>query len=241
MEEGRDERRSPRVLVADDLLFEQHRLSELIDDVGAVTVHAAETEDFGHLDLSILALRSVGRSGGIPPRPPGSERWRHPPVLGITSFDRPWISLPSTDRQVVALVDRQANAEQLRSCLRRLLYAGPERRASTRASCCLPVEVAVRGGRSVEFATSLSEGGMGLATRRELEIGDSVRLRWDSDGSADEAIEARGEVVHARASARNDADYEIGVVFAELSDRASHLVRSQVVGLLAALGCLENV
>jgi len=93
----------------------------------------------------------------------------------------------------------------------------------------------------VEFATSLSEGGMGLATRRELEIGDSVRLRWDSDGSADEAIEARGEVVHARASARNDADYEIGVVFAELSDRASHLVRSQVVGLLAALGCLENV
>lgn len=235
----------PTVLIHEDVCFESSCLSSLVRDVGGAAVGPSEMGTRPrNADLWIVDASGFSDLESALGDDFNANGERPLPVLGVLGvigeLERGYLPLAKLARMgLVGLIDRRAKAEQIRACLRELLYGGVSRRGARRAPCCLPVTLESRGVRSEEFITSLSVGGAGLATRREIAEGEAVSLRWAIGEGADATIEVSGRVVHQRASVRDDADWEFGVSFDGVSERARAVLEEQVGSILDALGCLD--
>lgn len=231
----------PRVFVAHDVRFARLRLSQVLrgagydvvlkpDDVGlraAVEREAVppdllllqiEPKDPASLD-GIRDLKASGLTSGSP-------------ILGVTAERRADLDLDSLRRAGVSgVMDGGCVPEEVVLRVNRMLRAPHERRRHLRARVRLPVEVTAHGETTQETGISLSIGGMGIATVREIDVNAFVKVRFTLPEAADEPIEAEGRATYVLNAGK--AEQSFGTFFYPLRDRALGAIEREVERLLA--------
>jgi DNA-binding response OmpR family regulator len=230
----------PRVFVAHDVRFARLRLSQVLRGAGYdvvlkpddVCLRAAvereamppdlllvqiEPKDPASLD-AIRELRTSGLTNGSP-------------ILGVTAEGRAGLDLESLRQAGVAgVMDGGCVPEEVVSRVNRLLRAPHERRRHLRAAMRLPVEITAHGETTQETGISLSIGGMGIATAREIEVNTFVKVRFTVP-EVDEPIGAEGRATYVLNA--GGAEQSFGMFFYPLRDRALGVIQREVERLLA--------
>lgn len=246
------ERTTPRVFILENTQFSRMRLSSIVEEAGCEVVQSS----VGGGDLC-EQLESVGAPVSlvvVPLYPDPSARmdavgalrkreWlKKVPILAISPIDQSGISLSQLRVLGVAgMIDRRALPEHVRFRVSQVVYQGPNGRRFERAPCCLPVDVEVNGEVRTEHAISLSIAGMGLASSRKIAPNTPVKLRFVLGAPEDQLVEAEGRAVHIRPTQRDGADFEVGVFFYPLADRACGAIQAEVNKLLAAWAAVSRM
>jgi DNA-binding response OmpR family regulator len=231
----------PRVFVAHDVRFARLRISQVLRGAGYdvvlkpddVCLRAAVEREAMPPDLLLLQVESKDpasldairelRTSGLAS---GSS------ILGVTAEGRGDLDLDSLRQAGVAgIVDGDSAPEEVLSRVNRMLRAPHERRRHLRAAMQLPVEITAYGENTQATGISLSIGGMGIATVREIETNAFVRVRFAVPEAGDEPIEAEGRATYVLKAGRPEQSF--GMFFYPLRDRALGVIQREVERLLA--------
>jgi DNA-binding response OmpR family regulator len=231
----------PRIFVAKDVRIASLRLSQVLRGAGYDVVlkpddlelrAAVEKED---LPPDLLLLQ-------VEPEDPSSldairelrtaESTSGTPILGVTAQGRSALDFDSLRRAGVAgVVDGGCIPEEVVSRVNRMLRAPHERRRHLRATTRTPVEVTAKGETTHEIAVSLSIGGMGISSARDIEVSTDLRVRFAVPEAIHEPIEVEGRATYVRNGGAGTRNF--GVFFYSPCDRAVGLIHREVERLLS--------
>lgn len=232
----------PRLFLAEDVHFgdtplttvaEETQSRWVLRDPGA-ELDAALNQAGPPLDLVLLRLPPDPDAVLATLRLARAQDWLAAvPVLAIGEIDRADLDFSQLRALgVVGLIDLRSPPEHVRFRINQLVYTAFERRRHhERVPCFIPVQLEAKGAVSEERAVTLSEGGMGLSSRRCIEPGTDAVLRFRLGSGAGEPLVLESRVIYARAVRREETRYEFGLLFRGVAEHARAAIREEVRGL----------
>lgn len=239
-----DDHWPPRLFLCEDLRFgdtplaivAQETQSKWVLGDPAVGLCAALNRAGPPLDLILLRIPPDPDAELAALRLARAEEWLAAvPVLAIGELDRSDRDLSQLRALgVVGLIDPSSLPEHVRFRINQLVYTGFERRRHhERVPCWIPVQLEAKGAVTEERALTLSEGGMGLSSRRCIEPDTQAVIRFRLDSGPNEPVVLEGRVIYVRAVQRRETRYEFGLVFRDVAGHKRAAIRE-------GLRCLKD-
>jgi DNA-binding response OmpR family regulator len=231
----------PRIFIGEDLTVSRLRLSQVLRGAGyEVSVQAADmtlpdavrreprapalfvlplcAADTSIVD-TICYLQAQGLSRGAP-------------ILCVSSQENAVLDFEMLRLAgVCGVIDPRCGSEDFVLRINGLLRPSHERRRHLRANTESPVALTADGRTTDATITSISVGGLGIASARNIGVNTDVHVRFALSASPHEAIEADGRVIHARETAAGT--WSFGMFFYPLGDRAAEILHEEVERLLS--------
>jgi hypothetical protein len=231
----------PRIFIGEDLIVSRLRLSQVLRGAGyevsvkpedmalpeavrseprvpALFILSLSAADPSIVD-SICYLQGQGLSGGAP-------------ILCVSSLENGILDFEMLRLAgVCGVVDPRCGSEDLVLRINRLLRPPHERRRHLRASTEIPVALTAGGETTDATITSISVGGLGIVSGRNVGVNTDVHVRFALSAPPHETIEAEGRVIHARETAAGN--WSFGMFFYLLDDRAAEILHEEVERLLS--------
>jgi CheY-like chemotaxis protein len=230
----------PRIFVGEDVWVSRLRLSQVLrgagyevsvqaDDLSLADAVRREPQAPALFLLSISAsdpssvdaicyLETQGLTGGAP-------------ILCVTAIEDGAVDFEMLRLAGVSgVVDPRWKSEDLVLRINRLLRPPQERRRHLRANAAIPVALTADGQTTDAVITSISVGGIGIVSGRNVGVNTDVHVRFALTEPPHEVVEAHGRVIHAREAAGR---WTFGMFFYPLSDRATRFLHEEVERLLS--------
>lgn len=162
-----------------------------------------------------------------------SSRNRQIPILGVTSFAKNGLDIPTLRAHgVVGVIDRTSEPEAV---IRRIdSMVGPLAcsRLTERVPCFLPVEIMGDSCPKREYALNLSASGIRLTIENPVELNTNLALRFRLPMVSENLINASGRVVHRLPKQNSAGCYEVGVFFYPMPPFSRDVITKEVERLL---------
>jgi hypothetical protein len=240
-----DQKRHPRVFVANNVWFQRAQLAEILTDEGIEVLYCSPIDGLlERLSREALPIELIlfPLTSGIDADLEMLAKIReiplihNVPVLGVSTVDRAGLDFDKLRLLgVVGLIDQNALPEHVAFRVNSVVRKSEtEGRRFERAPAFFAVDITTNGQTTCEYATNLSCGGLRVASSRALPKGTEVSVRFRLPSSAGRLIEASGHVTWIGKTNRSDMPrHLLGIFFDPLGESDHELVGREARSILS--------